>query len=159
MLGKVVCRPPKAIFDLNSNETHTDDMAKLEPLSNLLPEHPEGRAHTPANTIHQSSHPTLLTSHIRVTKRNAIKIRTVLRASIDVASKPPDLSASPIAGGVVGFSMIWYTGSVTTEIGNGRRFGCKNDMTILLRCWQRSCCRQESRVEYCKWKAKAIAAF
>ena len=138
MLGKVVCRSPKAIFDLNSNETHADDMAKLDHLSNLLPEHPKGRAHTPANTIHQSSHPTLLTSHIRVTKRNAMKIRTVLRARIDVASKPPDLSASPIAGGVVGFSMVWYKSCITAEIGNGQRFGCKIDMTILLRCWQKS---------------------
>ena len=125
MLGEVVCRSPKAIFDLNSNETHADDMAKLEPLSTLLPEYPNGRGHTPANTIHQSSHPTLLTSHIRVAKRNAIKMRTQLRASTDVASNPPDRSALPIAGGEVGFSMIWYTDSITTKIGNGRRFGCR----------------------------------
>ncbi len=119
MLVEVICWSPKAIFDLNSNETHADDMAKLDPLSNLLPKQSKGRGHTPANTIHQSSHPTLLTSHIRVAKRNAIKMSTQLRASIDVASKPPDLSASPIAGGVVGFSMIWYKKSITTEIGNG----------------------------------------
>ncbi len=128
MLGKVVCRSPKAIFDLNSNEAHADDVAKLEPLSDLLPEYPEGRRHTPANTTHQSSHPTLLTSHIRVAKRNAIKMSTQLRASTDVASNPPDLSALPIAGGEVGFSMIWYTKSITAEIGNGRQFGYKLEM-------------------------------
>lgn len=56
--------------------------------------------------MHQSSHPTLLTSHIRVAKRKATKISTELKASIDVASKPPDLSALPIGGGVVGFSIV-----------------------------------------------------
>lgn len=55
--------------------------------------------------MHQSSHPTLLTSHIRVAKRKAIKISTELSASIDVANNPPDLSALPIGGGVVGFSI------------------------------------------------------
>ena len=49
MLGEVVCRSPKAIFDLNSNETHADDMAKLEPLSTLLPEIPT------AGDIHQQT--------------------------------------------------------------------------------------------------------
>ena len=147
MLVKVVCRSPKAIFDLNSDETHADNMAKLEPLSRLLTDYPKGRGHTPAKTIHQSSHPTLLTSHIRVTKRNAIKMRTVLRASIDVASNPPDLSASPIAGGVFGFSMIWYTNSITTAIGNGRSFGCKMAMAMVLLSWKNPWCRQEGRVE------------
>ena len=137
MLVEVICWSPKAIFDLNSNETHADDMAKLEPLSKLLPEQSKGRGHTPANTTHQSSHPTLLTSHIRVAKRNAIKMSTQLRASTDVASKPPDLSALPIAGGEVGFSMTWYANSITAEIENGRRFRCKLETTILLRCSQK----------------------
>ena len=147
MLSKVVCRSPKAIIDLNSDETHTDDMAKLEPLSSILIDYLKGRGHTPAKTIHQSSHPTLLTSHIRVTKRKAIKIRTVLRASIDVASNPPDLSASPIVGGVVGFSMVWYTNTITTAIGNGRNFGCKMAMAIVLLSSKNPWNRQEGRVE------------
>lgn len=61
---------------------------------------------TPANIIHQSSQPTFLTSHIRVANRNAMNMITKTRASIEVARIPPDLSASPIFGGVVGFCMI-----------------------------------------------------
>ena len=56
--------------------------------------------------MHQSSHPTLLTSHIRVAKRKTTKTSTELKASIDVASNPPDLSALPMGGGVVGFSIV-----------------------------------------------------
>ena len=33
-------------------------------------------------------------------------ISTTLKASIDVASNPPDLSALPMGGGVVGFSIL-----------------------------------------------------
>lgn len=106
MLGEVVRRSPKAVPDLGSDQAHADDMTKLRSLSNLLANYERSRRLTPANTIHQSSHPTLLTSHIRVAKRKAIKISTELSASIDVASNPPDLSALPTGGGVVGFSMI-----------------------------------------------------
>jgi len=106
MLGEVIRRSPEAVSDLNSDQAHADDMTKLGRFSNLLPDCLQGREFTPANTIHQSSHPTLLTSHIRVAKRKAMKISTKLRASIDVASNPPDLSALPIAGGVVGFCIF-----------------------------------------------------
>ena len=131
MLGEVVCRSPEAIFDLNGNETHPDDMAKRGTLSSLLTGYTKGRRHTPANTTHQSFHPTLLTSHILVAKRNAINMSTVLRASTDVASNPPKLSALPISGGEVGFCMIRYTKSITDEDGNRQKLGCKVEMTVL----------------------------
>ena len=56
--------------------------------------------------MHQSSHPSLLTSHIRVAKRKAITASTEVRANIDVARIPPDLSALPTGGGVVGFCIF-----------------------------------------------------
>ena len=105
MLGEVIRRSTKTVSDLNSDQAHADDMTKLGTFSSLLLDCSRSRRPTPANTIHQSSHPTLLTSHIRVANRKAMKISTKLRASIDVASTPPDLSALPIGGGVVGFSI------------------------------------------------------
>lgn len=105
VLGEVIGRSAKAVTDLGSDQAHADDMTKLGPFSSLLPDCSRSRRLTPANTIHQSPHPTLLTSHIRVAKRKAMKISTKLRASIDVASIPPDLSAFPIGGGVNGFSI------------------------------------------------------
>ena len=106
MLSEVVSRSSKPQIDLNCNQAHADDMTKLGFSSYLLPDCLRRRILTPANTIHQSSHPTLLTSHIRVTKRKAITMSTELRASMDVASNPPDLSTSPMAGGVFGFSIL-----------------------------------------------------
>lgn len=105
MLGEVIRRPPKAVSDLNSDQAHADNMTKLTLFSSLQPDCSRSRRLTPANTIHQSSHPTLFTSHIRVAKRKPIKMSTELKASIDVPSNPPDLSALPIGGGVVGFSI------------------------------------------------------
>lgn len=106
MLGEVVRWSPKAVSELNGDQAHADDMTKLGHFSSLLSDCSQSRRHTPANTIHQSSQPTLLTSHIRVVKRKAMKISTKLRASIDVASIPPDLLALPIGGGVVGFCIL-----------------------------------------------------
>ena len=116
MLGKVIPRSAKAQIDLFSDQAHADDMTKLGLFSNLLPNYSRCRILTPANTIHQSSQPTLLTIHIRVAKRNAMNMSVELRASIDVASNPPDLSASPIAGGVFGFSI--------SDTPNPRTQGC-----------------------------------
>lgn len=106
MLGEIISRSPKTVSDLSCDQAHADDMTKLGLFSKLLPDLSRNRRLTAANTMHQSSHPTLLTSHIRVAKRNPMIISTTLRASIDVASNPPDLSALPIGGGVVGFSIL-----------------------------------------------------
>ena len=106
MVGEVIHRSAKAVSDLNSDQAHADDMTKLKRVNILLQVGWRNRRLTPAKTMHQSSHPTLLTSHIRVMKRKAIQISTELRASIDVAKIPPDLSAFPIGGGVVGLSIL-----------------------------------------------------
>ena len=70
--------------------------------------------------MHQSSHPTLLTSHILVAKRKATKISTELKASIDVASNPPDLSALPIGGGVMGFSIVVHQVRAWKAVDSGK---------------------------------------
>ena len=44
-----------------------------------------------------------------------MKMSTMLRASTEVASNPPDLSALPISGGEVGFCMVRHTNSITAE--------------------------------------------
>jgi len=57
---------------------------------------------TPANKMHQSSHPTRLTMHIRIAKRSAISITQRTVTSIVVARRPPEASLSPNGGGEVG---------------------------------------------------------
>lgn len=126
-------------------------MTKLESLRNLLPHRSRSSGLTAANTIHQSSHPTLLTSQIRVTKRKAMRIITTLRASIDVASNPPDRSALPIGGGVVGFSIVealnprtqryrWW--KVGERIPSQQRLECTSENSI---CTQAEVGRKEGR--------------
>lgn len=61
---------------------------------------------TQANKMHQSSHPTLLTIHIRVANRSVtnIMLRIVIRRV--VAKRPAEAFLSPKGGGVWGCETI-----------------------------------------------------